>query len=156
EQLEAGDTLSVVAYDDKVTTAVPPQQLADPEAVRKALRKIKPGGSTNLHGGWLQGCEHVLQREGERLIHRVLLLTDGQANVGICSPKSLIAAAKKQANKGVLTTTLGFGGGFNEDLLIGMAEASGGNFYFIETPEDATQVFHIEGESLTTIAVQNL
>src|SRR5262249_14626593 len=117
---------------------------------------IRTGGSTNLHGGWIQGCQHVLRRPGERLVRRVLLLTDGQANVGITAPRKLIKAAREQAEKGALTTTLGFGSGFNEDLLIGMAEASGGNFYFIETPEDACQVFHIEGESLTSIAAEHL
>jgi uracil DNA glycosylase len=155
-QLEPTDTLSVVSFDDTVTTVVPPQTVTAPAALCKAVRTIKPGGSTNLHGGWLQGCKHVLKRIGHRLIHRVLLLTDGQANVGIREPRELIAAAREQADKGILTTTLGFGTGFNEDLLIGMAEASGGNFYFIETPEDAAQVFHIEGESLTSIAAQNL
>jgi secreted protein with Ig-like and vWFA domain/uracil DNA glycosylase len=156
EQLDANDTLSVVAYDDKVATVVGPQKVTDPGAIRKEVRNIKPGGTTNLHGGWLQGCKHALQRGGERLIRRVLLLTDGQANVGITEPRQLTQVAREQADKGVLTTTLGFGNGFNEDLLIGMAEASGGNFYFIETPEDACQVFHIEGESLTSIAAQNL
>jgi uracil DNA glycosylase len=155
-QLDANDTLSVVLFDNQVATVVDPQSVTDPDAIRKAVRKIKPGGSTNLHGGWIQGCNHVRQRVGERLIHRVLLLTDGQANVGIRDPKELIAAAAGEAEKGILTTALGFGTGFNEDLLIGMAEASGGNFYFIETPEDATQVFHIEGETLTSIAAQNL
>jgi uracil DNA glycosylase len=156
EQLEATDTLSVVSYDSHVTTVVPPQLLTNAAAVRKEIRKIRPGGATALHGGWLQGCKHVLERGKERLIHRVLLLTDGQANVGITDPKKLIAAARQQAGKGVSTTTLGFGSGFNEDLLIGMAEAGGGNFYFIETPEDAAQVFQIEGESLTSIAAQDL
>ncbi len=156
DQLEARDTLSVVTYHSTVDTAVEPQKVTNPETIRKSLRKIKTAGSTNLHGGWMQGCKHVLAEKGERTVNRVLLLTDGQANVGVTEPKKLTAAAKEQAEKGVLTTTLGFGTGFNEDLLIGMAEASGGNFYFIETPEDATQVFHIEGESLTSIAAQNL
>jgi uracil DNA glycosylase len=156
EQLDANDTLSVVAFDSNVTTVVEPQPLTDPAAVRKAIRKIRPGGATALHGGWLQGCKHALERKGERLVRRVLLLTDGQANVGITDPRKLVEAARQQADKGVTTTTLGFGAGFNEDLLIGMAEAGGGNFYFIETPEDATQVFQIEGESLTSIAARGL
>jgi uracil DNA glycosylase len=156
DQLEPRDTISVVVYDDRIDTVVEPQQVTDPARIRKAIRKVTARGSTNLHGGWLQGCKHVRERQGERLIHRVLLLTDGQANVGLTDPKKLVEAAREQAGKGVLTTTLGFGRGFNEDLLIGMAEASGGNFYFIETPEDASQVFMIEGETLTSIAAQEL
>lgn len=155
-RLAADDTLSVVVYDNTVDTIVKPQKVTKPDAICAAIRKITTRGSTNLHGGWLQGCEHVRKYQDEPAINRVLLLTDGQANVGITDPKALIAEARKQVDGGVATTTLGFGAGFNEDLLIGMAEAGGGNFYFIETPEDAAQVFQIEGESLASLAAQHL
>jgi Ca-activated chloride channel family protein len=90
------------------------------------------------------------------MIHRVLLLTDGQANAGVTDPAILINSARQKAEEGVVTTTLGFGSHFNEDLLIGMARAAGGNFYFIQAPEDAEQVFRIEVESLAALAGQNL
>jgi Ca-activated chloride channel homolog len=51
---------------------------------------------------------------------------------------------------------LGFGSYFNEDLLIGMANAGNGNFYFIQSPDDAADVFRIELESLLAVAAQNL
>jgi Ca-activated chloride channel family protein len=155
-QLVPDDTLSVVTFDGKVTTVVRPQAVTKTAAIRKAVRTIRPGGSTNLHGGWVRGCKHVLASQPARQFRRVLLLTDGQATDGITDTKKLIAEARKLASSGVPTTTLGFGKGFNEDLLIGMAEASGGNFYFIETPGDASQVFQIEGESLTSVTVRNL
>ncbi len=154
-QLAPTDTLSVVVYDNHVTTIVDAQPCDDPGAIIKKIQAIKPGGATNLHGGWERGCE--LAKKSERdAVRRVLLLTDGQANVGVTDPKKLIAESREQAGDGVITTTLGFGRDFQEDLLIGMAEAGRGNFYYIETPEDATQVFLIEGESLTAIAAQAL
>lgn len=155
-QLSKQDTLSVVAYDDRIDTVVTPNKVTDWEAISEQIQKIRAGGMTNLHGGWQEGCKYVSQDKDEDLARRVLLLTDGQANVGISDNASLIAAARAESKKGIITTTLGFGSGFNEDLLIGMAEASGGNFYYIETPEDATQVFLIEGESLTALAARNL
>lgn len=141
-QLAPTDTLSVVVYDNHVTTIVDAQPCDDPGAIIKKIQAIKPGGATNLHGGWERGCE--LAKKSERdAVRRVLLLTDGQANVGVTDPKKLIAESREQAGDGVITTTLGFGRDFQEDLLIGMAEAGRGNFYYIETPEDATQVFLI-------------
>src|SRR5579871_1108732 len=113
DQLGPADTLSVVAYDDKVMTVVPPQPVTDATSVRKLVRKIRPGGSTDLHGGWVEGCDHVLAGGTARQVRRVLLLTDGQANVGITDPKTLIAEARARATAGVPTTTLGFGRGFN-------------------------------------------
>lgn len=156
EQLGPDDVLSLVVYDDKVETILPPGNVSNKPAIREMIRRVRAGGTTNLSGGWLKGCEHVLTRRGADMIHRVLLLTDGQANVGVVDPKILIATARQKADDGVVTTTLGFGANFNEDLLIGMAQAAGGNFYFIQTPDDAEEVFRIEVESLASVLAQNL
>lgn len=157
EQMGPNDVLSLVVYDDRVETVLPPQRVTDKAAIRQLLRGVGAGGTTNLSGGWLKGCEHVLAAGTDaETIRRVLLLTDGQANVGVTDPNVLINTARQKADAGVVTTTLGFGSSFNEDLLIGMAQAAGGNFYFIQTPEDAADVFRIEVESLASVAAQNL
>ncbi|WP_009633873.1 vWA domain-containing protein [Synechocystis sp. PCC 7509] len=156
EQLTDQDYLSVVIYDDTVATIVQPQQVRDRHAIQTAIGKIKAGGCTNLSGGWLLGCDLVKSRQSVEGLNRVLLLTDGQANVGIVDPQILINTAREQAEQGIITTTLGFGNYFKEDLLIGMANAGNGNFYFIQSPDDAADVFRIELESLLAIAAQNL
>jgi Ca-activated chloride channel family protein len=156
EQLSPHDVLSIVVYDDQIDTILPPQPVTDKAAIRALLRKVRAGGTTNLSGGWLKGCEHVQTNQNPESIQRVLLLTDGQANVGVTDSNVLIKTARQKAEAGIITTTLGFGTSFNEDLLIGMAQASGGNFYFIQSPDDATEVFRIEMQSLTAIAAQNL
>ncbi len=155
-QLRPDDTASVVVYDNKVDVLVEPQRVDDPAEFAKKLRGVRPGGATNLHGGWEKGCALTQRAKGDGVVRRVLLLTDGQANVGTTDPKKLTAEAAEMAAAGVTTTTLGFGRDFHEDLLIGMAEAGRGNFYFIETPGDAAQVFLIEGESITAIAAQDV
>lgn len=156
EQLGSDDLLSLVVYDDTVETILPPGKVTNKQAVREMIRRVRAGGTTNLSGGWLKGCEHVLAHSGTDMLHRVLLLTDGRANVGVVDPNVLIATARQKADDGVVTTTLGFGANFNEDLLIGMAQAAGGNFYFIQTPDDAEEVFRIEVESLASVIAQNL
>jgi uracil DNA glycosylase len=155
-QLSPADSLSVVVYDNRIETLVAPTLVADPEAILKKIHAVRPGGATALHGGWDRGCDLAASLVGDHVVRRVLLLTDGQANVGVTATPELVAQAAARAAAGVVTSTLGFGLDFNEDLLIGMAEAGRGNFYFIETPDDATQVFLIEGESITAIAAQDL
>lgn len=156
DQLEASDRLSVVVYDDNVHTVVPPQAVADKSALKAAIRQVHAGGITNLSGGWLQGCEHVKANLDPQRINRVLLLTDGHANMGIRDPQVLTATAEQKAEEGITTTTLGFAQGFNEDLLIGMARAAQGNFYFIQSVDDASEVFGIELDSLRAVSGQNL
>ena len=156
EFLQPEDYLSVVVYDDVAETVVSPQPVKDKKAIKAAIKKIRARGITNLSAGWLMGCDLVKVQQTSQLLNRVLLLTDGLANMGIVEPAVLVNTAKEKAEAGVMTTTLGFGSHFNEDLLIDMAEAGGGNFYFIQSGDDAANVFNIEMESLTSVAGQNL
>ncbi|AVH64659.1 vWA domain-containing protein [Nostoc sp. 'Peltigera membranacea cyanobiont' N6] len=156
DRLEPDDILSVVVYDDEIDSVVPPQAVTNKATLKNSIRKVRAGGITNLSGGWLKGCEHVKTRLDPQKINRVLLLTDGHANMGIQDPKVLTATSAQKAEEGITTTTLGFAQGFNEDLLIGMARAATGNFYFIQSIDEATEVFSIELDSLRAVVGQNL
>lgn len=156
EYLTPEDILSVVIYDDTPEVILPAQPIQNPSEIKKQIGKIRAGGCTNLSGGWLRGCDLVKANQSPERLNRVLLLTDGLANVGISDDRVLINTAKEKAEQGVFTTTLGFGNYFNEDLLIGMANAGRGNFYFIQSPDDAADVFKIEMESLVSVVAQNL
>ena len=156
DQLEPDDTLSVVVYDDAVDTPVSPQPVTDKAALKTAIGRVRAGGITNLSGGWLKGCDYVKRHLDSQKINRVLLLTDGHANMGIQDPNILTATSAQKAEEGITTTTLGFAQGFNEDLLIGMARAANGNFYFIQNVDEATEVFSIELDSLRAVVGQNL
>jgi Ca-activated chloride channel homolog len=156
DQLTANDTFSIVTYDDTVDTVIQPQSVTDRAALKSAIRRVRVGGLTNLSGGWLKGCEHIKTNLDPQRINRVLLLTDGHANVGIYDPTVLTTTSAQKAEEGITTTTLGFGEGFNEDLLIGMARAANGNFYFIQSMDEASEVFGIELDSLRAVVGQNL
>jgi Ca-activated chloride channel homolog len=156
DRLEPSDTLSIVVYDDAVDTVVPPQAVSDKAGLKQAIRRVRAGGITNLSGGWLKSCEYVKKNLDPQRINRVLLLTDGYANMGIQDPRVLTTTSGQKAEEGVTTTTLGFGQSFNEDLLIGMARAANGNFYFIQSIDDASEVFSIELDSLRAVVGQNL
>jgi Ca-activated chloride channel homolog len=156
DQLTPDDRLSVVVYDDNVDMVIPTQAVTDRSRLKAEIQRVQAGGLTNLSGGWLKGCEQVKAELDANKINRVLLLTDGHANMGIQDPKVLTATSKQKAEEGITTTTLGFAQGFNEDLLISMARAAQGNFYFIQSVDDAADVFGIELESLRAVVGQNL
>jgi Ca-activated chloride channel family protein len=150
--LKSDDSLALVAYDDEVqlVQALAP---ADPKAARAAIASIHPGGSTNLSGGWLKGLEELGRADDG--IRRVLLLTDGHANAGITGRAeltSIAAGTKPQA----ATTTIGFGDGYDEDLLGTIADESGGATYYAADPDEAPAIFAEEFEGLTTLVVQNI
>ena len=167
-RLADDDVVSVVAYDDEVATVVARATGARKQGVVQAIQAIGTGGTTNLSGGWLRGRELVAPEEragvavdepgtrGPAAVTRVLLLTDGLANVGITDPGALRDLVAGAAARGVATTTIGFGEGYDERLLRAMAEAGGGSTYYIETPDQAPAVFEAEIQGLMSLAAQNV
>jgi len=152
--LSPADTLSVVAFDDRVLTVYGPHTGGDPTA-EAAIRPIVPGGSTNLSGGWLKGRKLVESGLVEGT-NRVVLLTDGQANQGVTGLDELTGLAGGARDQRVTTTCIGFGPGFNEDLLQGMSRAGGGNFWYVEETDQMAGIFDEEIDHLVALAGQNL
>ncbi|HSM04618.1 MAG TPA: VWA domain-containing protein, partial [Longimicrobiales bacterium] len=121
-----------------------------------ALTGIRTRGSTNLSGGWLQGRALVHERHLAEGVNRVILLTDGLANVGITDGETLTRLAAEARRAGVSTTTVGVGADFDEDLLAAMADAGGGSAYYIERLDQAGGIFEEEVAGLLSIGAQNL
>ena len=156
KHLDPADVLSVVTYDDEVTVIEPPGRGADQPGFASRIESIRSGGSTNLSGGWLQGRRFVDREATEGAVNRVLLLTDGLANVGITDPTRLVGLCREAAAAGVTTTTIGFGTGYDEHLLSAMADAGGGGAYYIEQPDQAPAVLAEELRGLVSMAAQNV
>jgi Ca-activated chloride channel family protein len=151
------DRLSLVTYDQDVELRAPLTPLDGARAeLLAAIRGIRSGGQTNLSGGWLKGAE-TLGGAPEDSTRRILLLSDGLANVGITDTPSLAGAARATLERrGVGTSTIGFGEGFGEDLLTAMADAGQGSAHFAETPDDAPAIFAREFEDLVSLVAQNV
>ena len=141
--LTSQDALALVVYDDKVDTLLPLQPMRSTDAVAKAVAGVEAGGMTNLHGGWLAGAQQ-LEGGTEQTVSRVILLSDGQANHGETDLSAIEAQCREWLGRGVSTTTVGLGRGFNEDLMIGMARAGGGQNYYGETAADLYDSFDEE------------
>lgn len=153
-RLRPDDELAVVAFDDQVTL-VAPLAGVDPDRLSAAIDGIWAGGSTNLSGGWLKGLEELGRATGDGP-RAVVLLTDGQANVGVVEPARLVAMTSGARGTGAFTSTIGFGDGFDEDLLSDMADAGGGNAHFAAGPEDAPAIFAEEFDGLASTVAQNV
>ena len=150
------DHLAVVAYDSTVEVVQPLTPLTDKFSVIKKLDNIRVGTSTNMSGGWLQALKSVESSSIENAFKRVILLTDGMANTGVVSMPELIGIARDHYERKISTTTIGFGRDFSENLLREIAKEGGGNFYFIEGPEQAHEVFFKEFGDIAALFGQGL
>ncbi len=156
QNLTESDLLSVVLYNESVETLLQPEPVIHKDSIIQRLNDIKASGMTNLSGGWLQGCALVEQNATEEFLNRVILISDGLANRGIVSPDQIINLVKQKRARSVTTTAMGLGKDFNEDLMMAMADAGGGAYYFIESPESAPAIFQEELRGLLNVVGQNL
>ena len=148
EQLLPADRLSVVIFDDVVEVLIPSRPVEDKAGLKRLISRVAARNSTALHEAWVRGGMQVGEHLDEAAINRVLLITDGLANVGLTNTDEIVSQAKGLFERGVSTSTIGIGADFNEDLLIPMARAGGGNAWHVAEAEDMRRVFAVELEGL--------
>jgi Ca-activated chloride channel homolog len=162
-QLRDDDRAALVVFDHAIEIVQPlqPATARTKTALRLALNGVDVGGTTDLCGGWLAGCRELAtaqdadgQSAASTRPRRALLLTDGQANVGITNPVELQAHAAELRRRGIGTTTIGVGDDYDQALLSGMAEAGGGNYEHIADPSTLRAIFSREiGELLAMVGI---
>ncbi|MDZ4725183.1 MAG: anti-sigma factor antagonist [Leptospira sp.] len=138
------DSLSIVAYSADVQVIQPLTHLTEKISVTDRIKNIQVATSTNLSGGWLSALRSIETAKIPNAYKRVILLTDGNPTSGIKEPEDLIQIAKDHFVRGISTTAIGVGDDFNEAILMEIAKAGGGNFYFIDNPEMASDIFFRE------------
>jgi Ca-activated chloride channel family protein len=152
-RLSPEDIFSLVAYNHLVDTIVPARPVRNPESIEAQIRQIRAGGNTALFGGVAQGASEVRRFISEDYVHRVILLSDGLANVGPNTPEDLGRLGAALIKERISVTTVGVGTDYNEDLMTRLSKNSDGNTYFVESSADLPRIFASElGEVLNVVA----
>ncbi len=89
-------------------------------------------------------------------MNRIILLSDGQANVGPSSPSELEEFGRSLLKEGISVSTFGLGLGYNEDLMSKLAMASSGNHLFVEDPEYLATIFQSEFRDVHSVVAQRI
>jgi Ca-activated chloride channel homolog len=144
QQLSDYDRISVTIYDDQVEVIIPSQQATDKQNIINRINGINPRNMTALYDGWLEGATQVSKYLQPEHLNRVILLSDGLANVGETNPDVIGNDVNGLSKRGVSTTTMGIGNDFNEDLMQGIALSGDGNYYFIQNPDQLPSIFNAE------------
>ena len=148
DQMLPTDRLSVVTFDDRIEVLFPSEPVTNKQSMKDLIERVIARGSTALHEAWVRGGLTVSEHMLDQGINRVVLITDGQANVGITSTDEIVTQAMGLYQRGVSTSTIGIGADFNEDLLLPMAQTGGGNAWHVVEPDDMQRIFQVELEGL--------
>lgn len=153
DRLRDDDIVSVVSYDSVVEVLVPATRASEREMIRAKIRGLDARGMTALFAGVSKGAQEIRKFLADDRVNRIVLLSDGQANVGPSSPNELGHLGITLAKEGISVTTLGLGLGYNEDLMSQLAAKSDGNHAFVAQANDLPRIFDSElGDVLAVVA----
>lgn len=147
-KLRPDDIVSIVVFDTEAEVLFPASRIGEGYELRRAIDCIEPDGSTNLHNGLMLGYREALKNFRKDSTNRVILLTDGIANVGTIDPNKIAAESSEFNGQGLDLSTIGVGLNLNNDLLRTLAKSGRGLYHFVSDYQDIEKVFVNEVQSL--------
>jgi Ca-activated chloride channel family protein len=144
DALDPTDRLALVEFDDQVAVDASFTPELDRAHLHAIVNALTPRGSTDIFAGLQQGFDLSVAALATDRQNRVIFLSDGLATIGNQDPDAIIAMADGYVERGIGLTTIGVGQDFDVTLMRSLAEHGAGNFYFLEDPNAATEVFQQE------------
>jgi Ca-activated chloride channel family protein len=156
KNLRQEDYFSLVVFDDSAQVIIPLEQPVNRFSWYQTVDQICTGDSTNLMAGWLLGRDELLKAQktadGIGPIRKILLLTDGHLNAGITEPAQVEALTRAGLEKDEIRTgCLGFGDGYNENILAAMSKVGQGQLHDADSPEKFPVILADELDGLQKI-----
>jgi Ca-activated chloride channel family protein len=152
--LKDGDTVSLVTYAGSSRVVLPPTGLEHKDAILAAIEGLTVGGSTAMASGIDLAYQQAMQGLQPGAISRVIVCTDGDANVGSHTHDELLQIIAGRAKEGVTLSTIGFGmGNYKDELMEQLADKGNGNNFYIDSLSAAKKVFQEQlGQTLEVVA----
>ncbi|MDE0685212.1 MAG: von Willebrand factor type A domain-containing protein [Candidatus Poribacteria bacterium] len=142
EQLRPGDEVAIVVYGTRARTVLPHTGIEGREAILEAIHSLTPDGSTNAEEGLRLGYKHALRNARVGNINRVILCSDGVANVGETGPDAILKTIRSHVEEGITLTTVGLGmGNYNDVLMEQLANKGNGSYAYVDTFSEAKRIF---------------
>jgi Ca-activated chloride channel family protein len=152
DELHPADSFALVGFSDATRTYIHGASAdGDRAAWGRIIDGIDPSGGTNLYDGVATGFAELDAMNGDA-VDRLVVLSDGMANVGVTDPSALRTLAASHTDDGITVSALGLGLDFNEDLLAAMSDAGGGSYAFVDRPGELGELLHDELAAMTTVA----
>ncbi|TWT40554.1 von Willebrand factor type A domain protein [Phycisphaerae bacterium RAS1] len=155
ENLSDRDIVSLVAFNQDAVVLSPAGRAVNKEFLRHRLGEFSPEGWTNLSAGLLEGLAQIDSQGKADQLKQIIVLTDGLANRGVTDPDKLRKLAASANQRGIGISTLGVGTKFDEKLLTALAEAGGGRYTYVASPEQIPTAVAAELRGLLDVVAQN-
>ena len=156
ENLSERDIVSVIAFNQEATVLSPAGLAVNRTFLNHRLDEVVPDGRTNLSAGLLEAFAQIDGMASEGQIKRAIVLTDGKANQGVTDVDGLRRLVDSARRRGIGVSTMGCGEEFDEQVLMALADAGGGRYTYIRSPEQIPDAMSAELGGLLHVMAQNV
>jgi Ca-activated chloride channel family protein len=154
--LRESDTVSLVTYAGSTQVVLPATSVEKKDKIRAAINSLRVGGSTSMGSGLDLAFEQAVKSMRPGTISRVIVLSDGDTNVGPTSHQKILEIIDSRVKAGVTLSTIGFGmGNYRADLMEQLGDRGNGNNYYIDSLESAQKLFSAELVSVLEVAAKD-
>ena len=142
EQLRPEDTVGIVVYGTDARVLLEPVSGSDKGAILAAIYSLYPEGATNAEAGLRLGYKMAMKSINSQGINRVILCSDGVANVGETGPDAILEEVQHFVDQGITLTTIGFGmDNYNDVLMEQLADNGNGFYAYVDDLREARSLF---------------
>jgi len=153
--LDRRDRIAIVTFGSDARIVLEPTPADDDRAILAAIDQLQPDGSTNLEAGLRMGYDLARRTLSEAGIDRIVLASDGVANVGLTDADGILAGIRRDAAAGIELVSVGVGmGNYNDALLEQLADHGDGFYAYINDRTEAERLFRDDlTKTLQTVAL---
>jgi Ca-activated chloride channel family protein len=138
--LKRGDTVALATYAGNTRVVLTPT--SNKTQILDAIDNLRSGGGTAMSSGMELAYKQALSSYKKGHVNRVIVLSDGDANIGRTSFEDILSTIKSYVDEGVTLSTIGFGmGNYKDSLMEQLANKGNGNYYYIDDIKEARKVF---------------
>ena len=141
-QLDARDRVAITTYAGDVRLVLPPTRGHQRDRIRRAIQSLESGGGTAMADGMKVAYAQAVEMVRDGTITRVIVMSDGDANIGAVSHERMLASIRDFVKAGVTMSTIGYGqGNYQDATMEQLANDGNGNYFYVDTPRMAERVF---------------
>jgi len=142
DELGEGDRVGLVVYGSRGEVRLEPTDVSRRETLVAAIDGLHSGGATNAHEGLKLAYDLARREDRAGRVNRLILCTDGVANMGRTQAEAILKDVRREAGDGVTLSAIGFGmGNYNDVLLETLSNEGDGNYYYVDRLDEARRVF---------------
>lgn len=138
KQLRSQDTISIVTYAGRTQVTLPATKGSDTDKILAAIDSLDASGSTNGEAAIKLAYQQAKIHYKKGGINRILMMTDGDFNVGVSDVDEMLDIIRRERDSGVSLSTFGFGeGNLNDHMMEQVADNGNGNYSYIDSLSEA-------------------